>query len=357
MGGRDFYKILGVARDADEDALKRAYKKQAFKYHPDKHANKSQEERKAAEERFKDVAEALEVLSDKNKRAVYDRYGEEGLKHGAPTSGREGASGDFPGAFGGPGGMPGGVHFSFSSGSGGGGMDAARAQEIFAQFFGNGSLGGLGADMAHDGGDPFASLLGGGGGLGGGLFGGMRPGGMGARTARHGRANSPDRPDRLPRNATVRLVDLSSSQHNGTVGQILDYDEGRSRYHVRLRGSGGETLSVRARNMRQVITDARVVGIQNDGALNGRVASAAMYDAAARRYKCEGLKVDHTVLALKPENVQLPKDCRVTIDGVQSRPALNGRIGNVVGVQGNDRYLVQLPEETLSLRFGAVAAC
>ena len=72
--GKDYYKILGIARTASEDDIKKAYRKMALRFHPDK--NKSA----GAEEKFKEIAEAYEVLSDKRKRDIYDKYGEEGLK-------------------------------------------------------------------------------------------------------------------------------------------------------------------------------------------------------------------------------------------------------------------------------------
>ena len=72
--GKDYYKILGVQRNASSDEIKKAYRKMALKYHPDKNKDKN------AEEMFKDIAEAYEVLSDKEKREIYDRYGEQGLK-------------------------------------------------------------------------------------------------------------------------------------------------------------------------------------------------------------------------------------------------------------------------------------
>ncbi|XP_076371240.1 dnaJ homolog subfamily B member 4-like [Tachypleus tridentatus] len=72
--GKDYYKILGLSRNASDEEIKKAYRKLALKFHPDK--NKSHE----AEERFKEIAEAYEVLSDKNKKEIYDQYGEEGLK-------------------------------------------------------------------------------------------------------------------------------------------------------------------------------------------------------------------------------------------------------------------------------------
>jgi curved DNA-binding protein len=67
---RDYYEVLGVKRDASEKDIRQAYRKLARKYHPDVNPND-----KAAEERFKEVSEAYEVLSDKDKRAKYDRYG------------------------------------------------------------------------------------------------------------------------------------------------------------------------------------------------------------------------------------------------------------------------------------------
>lgn len=72
--GKDYYKVLGVAKTATDDEIKKAYRKMALRYHPDK--NKTI----GAEEKFKEVAEAYEVLSDKKKRDVYDKFGEEGLK-------------------------------------------------------------------------------------------------------------------------------------------------------------------------------------------------------------------------------------------------------------------------------------
>ncbi|WP_437677639.1 DnaJ C-terminal domain-containing protein [Sorangium sp. So ce131] len=70
---RDLYSVLGVSRDADEDAIKKAFRKLAMKYHPDKSPGK------ANEQRFKEINQAHEVLSDKTKRALYDEFGEESL--------------------------------------------------------------------------------------------------------------------------------------------------------------------------------------------------------------------------------------------------------------------------------------
>src|SRR6476659_82285 len=74
----DFYEVLEVQRGASEDEIKQAYRKLAMRYHPDRNNGS-----KDAEEKFKQITEAYDVLRDPNKRATYDRYGEAGLRGGA----------------------------------------------------------------------------------------------------------------------------------------------------------------------------------------------------------------------------------------------------------------------------------
>ena len=75
MAKRDYYEILGINKNASAEEIKRAYRKLAVRHHPDKHKGD-----KEAEEKFKEISEAYEVLSDSNKKATYDQYGHEGLK-------------------------------------------------------------------------------------------------------------------------------------------------------------------------------------------------------------------------------------------------------------------------------------
>ena len=115
MGKKDYYEILGVSKDSPQDEIKKAYRKQAIKYHPDKN-----EGDKAAEEKFKEAAEAYEVLSHEEKRSKYDRYGH--------------AAFDGSGGFGG--------------GGFGGGMTMddifSNFGDIFGGFGGGGGFGGFG---------------------------------------------------------------------------------------------------------------------------------------------------------------------------------------------------------------------
>ncbi|CAN4084108.1 unnamed protein product [Withania somnifera] len=138
-----YYKILQVDKNAIDDDLKKAYRKLAMKWHPDKNPNNKKE----AEAKFKQISEAYEVLSDSQKRAIYDQYGEEGLKGQVPPPDASG---------GGPGGT---TYFQTGEGPNVFRFNPRNANDIFAEFFGFSS--------------PF------GGGMGGGGFGGNMGGGGG----------------------------------------------------------------------------------------------------------------------------------------------------------------------------------
>jgi len=111
MSKKDYYEVLGVSRDASEADLKKAYRRQAMKHHPDRNTDNAEE----AEAKFKEAKEAHEILSDANKRAAYDQYGHAGVdpsmggRPGAGQGGFDDAFGDiFGDIFGGGGGRRGG---------------------------------------------------------------------------------------------------------------------------------------------------------------------------------------------------------------------------------------------------------
>lgn len=222
----DYYKLLGVDRSADEDEIKRAYKKMALKWHPDR--NKNSEE---ATKKFKEISEAFEVLSDKQKRTIYDQFGEEGLKGGrgpSPGTGTTGGSGGFGRSF--PGG---GTTFTFTSSPGSfgsGGYQPSDPRKIFEQFFGGstmfgsgmggmGGMGGMFPDQDDDmNGFNFTSS--------GGMPGGMPRRPQSTRTqTRFGGASASqpqDKPSEITRPLKLSLEDLySGSVKHLKVGRKL----------------------------------------------------------------------------------------------------------------------------------------
>jgi molecular chaperone DnaJ len=113
---RDYYEILAVERDCDDQKLKSAYRKLALQYHPDRNPNNPD-----AEEKFKEAAEAYSVLSDAQKRAAYDRYGHQAVNGGAAPGFDEGTFADFGDILG--------DLFGFGDMFGGGGRKRSRAPQ------------------------------------------------------------------------------------------------------------------------------------------------------------------------------------------------------------------------------------
>ncbi|GBG27527.1 DnaJ family protein [Hondaea fermentalgiana] len=384
----DYYKVLGVSRDASDAEIKKAYRKLAIKHHPDKNPDN----REAAEEKFKAVANAYQVLSDKEKRKIYDQFGKAGLEGGMPGGGGGGGfSGGMPG---GMGGMPGGMHFSsaddifkdffgssdpfqafFSGGMGGmgggmGGMGGGMGgpgiqfqtmgggpggfsfQQGSSPFGGMGGMGGMPGGMGGMGGMP-----GGMGGMQGGMpggfggFGGM-PGGMGGFPQQQGNAGPPP-PGVFKPNTIVMLKGLTSKpQYNGTEGRIARFDPSKSRYIVQLDEGDGE-LSLRRENLQQWVDGVELTGVASKPALNGQ--RGLLFDYNAAKHRCS-VRTPQGSMSFQMTSIILPVGTVVQVVNLSSTPKYNGRWGTITNVdRGAGRYTVALSDsENVRLRYEKV---
>lgn len=385
----DFYQILGVNRNADDNALKKAYKKLAVKWHPDKNPGNEQ-----ATKNFQKVSEAYATLSDKRKRQIYDSYGAEAANQA--DSMPEGA---MPGG-GMPGGMPAGFH-GFPGGGfpgGGGGaqhMSPEEAQRMFGSFFGGsdpfggmfGSMGGGGGmpgGMGGTGGGPniqfsssmpggmgggpdpismmfnqgggmpagFGGSMGGGGmpaGFGGSMGGGGMPagfGGMPGGAAAAGRGGGMKLYDAIPSGTVISLKELRAApERNGDRGVIKQYVPSKGRYVVALEDSD-ETMSVKPQNLLQHV-HVRLHDIVSQQELNGKTGTVIAWNPSSQRYNIY-VTVMKKVVSLKPSNVVLDNGTVAQLVGLNSKPELNGKWGTIKNwIRESNKYDVQLSRDKI----------
>lgn len=244
LAADDYYKVLGVGRDAPEPQITKAYKRLALRHHPDKNPGD-----RASEEAFKRISEAYSVLGAPEARRRYDRLGKSGA---AAAWGEPPPSADLEKMF-----------QQFFPGPGGGypGMDSL--------------LGGARRTTAAPGAMPsmvdgiFASF-----------FGSAAPaGGGGAPGDLRRRKPADDAPCAAPVGTPVVIRGLAKrSEHNGKVGRVVSFDAARGRYDVRLEGGG--LLAARPQNLTQQCA-VEVVGEPGLGGQRGDIVS---YDDRIGRY-------------------------------------------------------------------------
>jgi curved DNA-binding protein CbpA len=357
LNSSDYYEILGCDRSADEAALKKAYRKLAVKWHPDKNPDNEQ-----ATQNFQKISEAYATLSDKKKRQLYDQYGAEGanmsdqMPDGAGPFPAGGGFGGFPAAAAGSGAR---MHH----------MSPGDAEAFFSHFFGHedpfgGSFGG--PRGGGGGGSPFINIQTNGMPRGGGpdpfsmMFGGSMPGmSMGGMPGMSmggmpGMGGFPDMQqqqrtqsyDSIPRNTVVSLKGLRSKpERNGDRGVIQQYNQQNGRYLVQLEDSD-EVMAVKPANLLQHV-HVRIYGLEAKPELNGKTGTIIAWNPNSERYSIYVMAVSKAV-SLKPQNVILDEGTVGQIFGLLSKPDLNGKWGTIKEWDRSaNRYNVQLSHDKI----------
>ena len=353
----NYYQVLGVPKTASPAEIKKAYRRLAMKWHPDKQSGKSDCDKAKSLATFKRITEANDVVSDPDKRKKYDMFGKEGARQpgGMPGGGMGGMPGGMGGMggmgrqidpemfakmFSGMGGMPGGGGGSGGGGFGFGGIGSGGP----AAFSGMGGMPGGGGGGSGGGGFGFGGMGGGGpaafdlGSLFGGMGGGM---GVGGRP-RQRRRTTPPPPafDVLSEGATVAISGLSQRPDlNGVVGTVAGFDRGTGRYVVKRRGSA-DTISLKPVNVVELVDGVTLANLRSQPGLNGKTGSVTGYDTANGRYIVR-LNHDGAVIKVRETALVWPQNTLVCVEGLKNSPQHNGRYGRVVAFDGH-RYAVQL---------------
>jgi len=340
----DYYEVLGLARTATEKEIKKAYRKLALKYHPDKN--------KGGEEAFKRVSEAYDCLGDAEKRKAYDQFG----KAGRPgMDGHSGSAGGRGAA------TP---------------MDQKQAEAIFRRFF-QGSNGGAMFEEISFGAQEFGGASGGkstirvmqmGGGtnvnngsvqMGGfeDMFGHMGMDmGMGnpqGNPHRHTGARVPKRrldaarPDVIPDGHAVTIKWLKTRKEvNEKVGKVCGYNARAQRYDVLI--GPNEVIAVRPENLVVHVEGVKLHGIEKRPEFNGQKGSLVDYDATKKRYTVRLRSDPRQSISVAPKNLRLPQGVVAMVFGLKSQARHNGRWGTITDYASEaNRYVIDLGDDVI----------
>ena len=301
----DYYKVLGVSKTADSKELKKVYRKLALKWHPDK--NKGS---KDAEENFKKISEAYEVLSDPKKKQIYDTYGKEGILGSPPHSSTD-------------------KGFRRSHYSNGTNVNFTDPNDLFSQIFG--SMGTRGSDNFMNFGSFTSDSDEG--------IGSMRFSNPGMRM-RNRRKNPPHK---LKSETQVQIIKLvKKPDMNNLIGTIIDYDSTRDRYMVSF--SDEMIISLKPSNIVPLISKVKLSTISKDQSLNGKTGNIIAYDTQKHRFTIK-LFIGR-IVSVKQDNIVFPKDTPINIQGLKSSEQYNGKSGIITNFNG-ERYSIQLPNRNV----------
>lgn len=305
---QDFYETLGVSRTCSDTELKKAYRKKAMKMHPDKGGD---------EEQFKQLSHAYAVLSDEEKRKLYDKYGHEGLRASGSGSGDGSGGGGGADGFGYTGSGHTASHFTkhFTRGD---------AEKIFASFFGKsqGSSGmfGFGGDINN----IFSTELG-------------HEATIEFPFSTFGE-EKPITNGQFCKGTNVQIQHVQQSPElNGQIGTVTGLDSNSNRFIVTVHKNGAQ-VALRPQCLRK-LTTVKLTGLLNSPSLNGR--PAILKNGKNKKTGRLEVSIAGKDFSVKPENVRYAPGAKVKIEGLKRTKQLNGEWAQIEGFK-QERYVCRM---------------
>ena len=306
----DYYKILGINKSAKPEEIKKAYRKLALKWHPDKN-QKNKSQAKIAEENFKKIGEAYEILSDKSKRKQYDMYGKDSFINGMSDANSYNY-GDF---------IPkGGRVFNMNNGNVKfSTFTFSNPSDIFDKFFASDSFGFA---------DPFGESN------------------MYIKRETFTKPNSKTNTE-LQKNTKIIIHNLQKQGDlNGHSGTIINYNSDTKRYRVRL--SDGKIISLKYSNIIEMVPKVKISNLTSKIEYNNKTGDIIDWDNVTKRFKVR--LFSGPILSIKSENIILPKETLIYIKNLTSKVHYNGKLGKIISFNG-ERYKINInTNDILSLK-------
>jgi len=300
LSSNNYYDILGVNKNISNELLKKKYRKLAFKWHPDKNKDK-----KRAEENFKKINEAYDVLSDNKKRQIYDNYGKEGFGIKNDDYYFNSPKSNFKKNF---------SQFNFRN-----------TNDIFSQIFES---------------NMNVKFM----------------------STNHYRTKSNNinilRNDlnKYNHNNGIKIIIynlVNNYELNGLEGIILNYNKNKKRYRIQTLDKN--IISLKHSNIIPMIQKIKLINIISNTELNGKIGNVIGWYNEKKRFKVRLLC--NKIILVKNNNIIWPKDTIINIKNLKNNISLNGRKGIVKDYDGKRYYIHLDTNDNIKIKLENVSIC